>query len=724
MMNITRKLLAIPMLLALLFFTACTNDAENEQPTPPQAETTSEANATPQLIAEQASIPALHVKFETGRGPTDLLYIPLSALNLAEGETYELTMKIHAPHDISIRMLRQITHPDGRQEWAPNREWHTVEFSREVLKWEYVTIPIDLTTNTQGNIWVRRASGAAGNYDFYIAEMFLSSDGEVIRFIEFDTLNTADNVNIETTQKPDLPEIIPPPGPKTEVQLRVGDLVFIVDGKRGTLQTSPVVVDGEPFIPLSFISEVTGISNLDFPEELQVQLIDGHEMAALNLLTSVLNIPAEWNSTTQFIRISVEIDRLYAVEVEEAAQPSAMRPLRQLSDQSIPIDFNAVKAQSDFDLSRALTAAPLWENFSDYFSLGVSINGFNNTNVSINSHEMAALTAHHFNSVTYSNMMKPDNILDHSRSMENAAAGDEAGVAVHFNNVIPGLEFAKANNMGMRGHVLVWHTQTPNWFFREGFRSDGELVSRDIMNARLESYIRQVLQFTNEYYPDIIYAWDVVNEAVTTAAGQFNNDSGWHTRTHHGDSANPINNYWYKTMGPEYVRQSFYFARRYAAPNVMLFYNDYNTFQRDKTLAIVNLLTELIEEDLVDGMGMQSAFGLNWPGSLRAGENSVAQAIEAFSALGIELQMTELTVRVGSPDFFERQAERYQEFFEIVLEKHQNNGGPANITNVTFFGLMDNYLFYPGFHQYYWLFDYRLQPKPAFFALSTLFDGN
>jgi endo-1,4-beta-xylanase len=441
-------------------------------------------------------------------------------------------------------------------------------------------------------------------------------------------------------------------------------------------------------------------------------------MASLYSIRDVLGLPAEWNSTNQFIRLTVEIENINVEVVEAAPQPNPITPFRTLEDQKVPIDFEYVLARSEFDLSRALSGQPLHETFTDYFSLGVSINGINITNASVISHELAAITAYHFNSVVYSNLMKPDFLLDHQGSMANAAAGDEAGVATHFHNAIPGLEFARTNGLGMRGHTLVWHTQTPHWFFREGFRTDGEFVSAEIMTARLESYIRQVLTFTNEYFPGVIYAWDVVNEAVTTARGQYNNSTGWHTRTHHGSSENPIPNLWYHVLGPDYVRLAFYFARRYAAPYTRLFYNDYNTFQRDKTLAIVNLLTELMEEGLVDGMGMQSAMGLNWPASLRTGSNSVVQAINEFSALGLELQMTEHTVRIGSPDFFEEQAARYREFFEILLEMHEVNGGPANITNVTFFGLMDNYHFYANLHQYYWLFDYRLQPKPAFFAVK------
>ncbi|MCL2371848.1 MAG: endo-1,4-beta-xylanase [Defluviitaleaceae bacterium] len=715
------KKFVIPLFICLLAFVfAGCNRTPEVAPAEAQAETsTPDAVIQPVGTAQPDAVEdyfALRVDFEAGRsGPQDFVVLPIAALGLEAGRVYELSMRLHSPDEISILVRREITHPDGRSEWVHNREWQTVDFDEYVYWWAEISLPLDLSTNPDGNIQIRRPAGQAGAFSFYVTDVIASYGGEEVSRAGLANFVALDGASLTLVADPGFPDFVPPPGPKTEVQLRVGDLVFIVSGMRGTLDVAPVVIDGVPYLPLSFISEATGIT--EFPDELQTAEEYGHQMVSLYSLTSVLGIPGEWNSTTQFIRISVEIDRVSAVEVEPAQQPDAIRPLRTLEDQRVPIDFEDVKTRSDFDLSRALSGPHLYQTFEDFFSLGVSLNGINLTNVSIISHELAALTAYHFNSITYSNLMKPDFLLDHANSMANAQAGDETAVAVHFHNAIPGMEFAKANGLMMRGHTLLWHTQTPDWFFREGFEAGGELASREVMIARLESYISQVLDFFQTYYPGIIYAWDVVNEAVTTARGQYNNERGWHTRTHHGPSDNPISNRWYETVGPDYVRYAFTFARRYADPDVRLFYNDYNTFQRDKTMAIVNLLTYLQEHDLVDGMGMQSAFGLQWPGSLRTGENSVVQAIEAFSALGLELHMSEHTVRVGSPDFFERQAERYREFFEIVLEMHVNNGGPANITNVTFFGLMDNYLFYAGFEQYYWLFDYRLQPKPAFYAV-------
>lgn len=90
--------------------------------------------------------------------------------------------------------------------------------------------------------------------------------------------------------------------------------------------------------------------------------------------------------------------------------------------------------------------------------------------------------------------------------MKNADDGI-AEPALKYDSVIAGLEFSEENHIQMRGHVLVWHAQTPRWFFREGYRGNGDLVDR---NTMLQSE-----------YPGVIYCWDVVNEAVEVVEGHY-----------------------------------------------------------------------------------------------------------------------------------------------------------------------------------------------------------
>ncbi|MGB4163067.1 MAG: endo-1,4-beta-xylanase, partial [Bacillota bacterium] len=155
-----------------------------------------------------------------------------------------------------------------------------------------------------------------------------------------------------------------------------------------------------------------------------------------------------------------------------------------------------------------------------------------------------------------------------------------------------------------------------------------------------------------------------------------------------------------------------------ADPEVKLFYNDYNTFQPSKTQAIYRLVSHLKEKGLIDGIGMQGYMDLSYPG-IESGRDNLKDALAKFAELGLEIHITELSIRTNgsSEELFRRQAQRYQAVFNTLAEMDTAGGGPANITSVTVFGLMDNYLFYSDDTTTTRLFDGNLQPKPAFYSV-------
>lgn len=361
------------------------------------------------------------------------------------------------------------------------------------------------------------------------------------------------------------------------------------------------------------------------------------------------------------------------------------------------------------DIGPATSIASLKEVYAPYFKIGVGLTGYAPNVMMTTSEAMSEVVKYHFNSATLTNLMKPSYLLDQRASIENAKNGDGMP-AVTFDSCIDALEFCKENGIGMRGHTLVWHAQVPGWFFREGYGDDAPLVDRETMLARMESYIAQVIGFTEEYYPGVVYCWDVVNEAVEPGAGMHEEETGYCIRTYSGEEEN----LWYTVIGADYVEKAFEYARKYAPEDVKLFYNDYNTFQPLKNEKICALLSDLRAKGLVDGVGMQSYYDRNNP-DIKGKTGSVQRAIENFSELGLEIQITELTINIDEPD--ERallvQAMRYKEMFELLLEMDSDNGGPANITSVTMFGLMDEYMLYPDNEEYSRLFDGDLQPKQA-----------
>jgi len=365
-------------------------------------------------------------------------------------------------------------------------------------------------------------------------------------------------------------------------------------------------------------------------------------------------------------------------------------------------------SDSDYDLTAALTEPALKDLCSNYFTLGVGINGSTIENQTLNMPEYMAVAKKHFNSCTMTNLMKSAYILDQQGSQKSAKEGDGSPV-LSYECIDPTLEWCQENGMRMRGHTLVWHVQAPDWFFRQGYDDKGEYVDRDTMLSRMESYIMQLMTHVQDNYPGVVYCWDVVNEAVDPDKGD--KDSPFLCRTENEGTPNP----WYATIGEDYVEMAFTYARKYAAQDVKLFYNDFNTFQTAKRDAIYTLCQSLKEKGLIDGIGMQGYWDVDYPN-----DSTLKTAILKFAELELEIHITELSVGVEEEDeeSFAKQGNRYGAIFMLLHDLDKEGGGSANITNVTLFGLIDHYR--EGDTTNSRLFDSAYQPKPAFTRVRNM----
>ncbi len=328
--------------------------------------------------------------------------------------------------------------------------------------------------------------------------------------------------------------------------------------------------------------------------------------------------------------------------------------------------------------------------YEPYFKIGAAISRWNLHTPA----NMKLLTAQ-FSSFTCENDMKPMYYLDKEANKKDPEKYN-LSPALTFENAIPYLEFAKDNKIAMRGHTLVWHNQTPRWFFCERYNENFPMADRETILARLESYIHGVLDFVQTNYPGIIYAWDVVNEIVDEGAFR--------------------KSIWTETVGEDFFIKAFEFARKYAAPEVSLFYNDYETalpWKRDYIIA--NVLKPLMDKGLVDGMGMQSHLLMDHPdlGDYRT-------ALEMYGATGLQVHITELDMHNADPgeESMHALAQRYQEFFKIYLDAKKS--GKANITSVTFWNLLDENSWLSGFRRetsYPLVFKGKCEAKEAYYAV-------
>lgn len=289
----------------------------------------------------------------------------------------------------------------------------------------------------------------------------------------------------------------------------------------------------------------------------------------------------------------------------------------------------------------------------------------------------------HFNSLAFSNAMKPYNMLSKSKCQQSP----DGMPRLDFTEADKFMDYAKENGIKVRGHVLVWDNGLGSWFFREGYKDNGAYVSRSVMLKRLESYIKQVVQHFRSKYPGVLYCWDVVNEAVGDTPGtDCSSSDSCRIRTKRSGS----DNLFYKIIGSDYVKKSFEYARKYSDPNMKLFYNDYSNIGVGKRNATVNLIKSInSSQKLCDGVGMQCYqnidFSIFKTYSNKSG-SSLADAIHMYSDLGVEVHLTELTVKNTSASGNTEHAKYYNEFIRTVIDCNING---ANVTNVSIWGIVD-----------------------------------
>jgi len=248
-------------------------------------------------------------------------------------------------------------------------------------------------------------------------------------------------------------------------------------------------------------------------------------------------------------------------------------------------------------------------------------------------------------------------------------------------------EFAQTNHLSLRGHTLVWHSQNPWWLTRgQWTREEGLRI--------MEEHITTVMR----HFKGKVYAWDVVNEAVSDQAP-------WGVRA---DSS------WTKTVGADYVEKAFEFARR-ADPQAVLYYNDYGAEGAGpKADAVFQLLQHLKAKNLVDGVGWQCHFESGW----KADKGHAANA-GRIAKLGLEISITELDFRFtlpSTPEKLATQAESYRSMLQFCLSQ-------PNIKAMVLWGFTDKSSWIPQFFKGQGdalIFDRDYHPKPAYYALADL----
>ena len=334
----------------------------------------------------------------------------------------------------------------------------------------------------------------------------------------------------------------------------------------------------------------------------------------------------------------------------------------------------------------------LKDAYKDYFTIGVALNQRN-----VSDDAQKELVLKQFNSVTAENDWKPGEIHP-KEGVWNFEKADKIA------------DFCRQNGIKMRGHCLCWHSQFADWMFTD---KKGKPVKKEVFYERLRDHIHTVVN----RYKDVVYAWDVVNEAMADDGG----GPRWGRRP--GEEPSPYRqSRHFQLCGDEFIAKAFEFARE-ADPDVLLFYNDYSCVDKGKRERIYNMVKKMKDAGVpIDGIGMQGHYNIYFPD-----EDQLDQTITKFKELVKHIHITELDLRMnnesGGQLMFSRgeakpqpaymqtlQTDQYSRLFKI-FRKHADV-----IDNVTFWNLgdRDSWL---GVNNHPLPFDENYRPKQCMRAI-------
>lgn len=332
--------------------------------------------------------------------------------------------------------------------------------------------------------------------------------------------------------------------------------------------------------------------------------------------------------------------------------------------------------------------------YSSHFKFGNILNGST-------ANTMQQVVLREFNSITPENELKPDQTLVQSGSTNT-------DIKVELKNGAKAiLKFCEDNNIPVRGHTLVWHSQTPEWFFKDNFQTSGNWVTPAVMDQRMESYIKKMFELITTSYPKLnLYAYDVVNEAVSDAGKP---------RTS-GSDVKAGQSMWVQVYGNNsFVEKAFTYARKYAPATTKLFYNDYNEYMGAKMNYIADSVVKpLYKKKLLDGMGMQSHLEIRQGTNPFPSVSDYGNAVKKYKDIGVEIHVTELDAGMESAYYNEQiQATYYKNIMNEIITK----GGSA-VTAVVIWGIQDNQSWRKAEKPL--LFDDSGNKKPAYTSVVSL----
>lgn len=388
--------------------------------------------------------------------------------------------------------------------------------------------------------------------------------------------------------------------------------------------------------------------------------------------------------------ISLMLALIMALSLVSCGEPKVEEPefdVATLTNQELTYSLEELETLAAQDLLMNSFEAPALYKYFDNMDLGVAFGVGQIKDYTTDPVTQGILK--HFNVYVLGNECKPAYI--------HRGEGQ-----FYWDDVDRFVEFGKINDVTLRGHTLLWHSQVPDWWFKadpNDTRSvrecydQGALATREQLTERLTTFITEYVT----RYKDDIEVWDLCNEVL-------NADS---IRTVRDDS------YWAEIIGDvdgngfkdDYVEIAANAARA-ADEDAVLIINDFNMeWQNSKTQAMYDMVERLLRKGVrIDGVGFQSHIGLDCNVELYrqniekiAGLSAVYNECFPEHIGNFRVQITELDMNmfVGansdksyykwSEEEFNVQAEKYAQLFEMF----QDFADQGIIDMVVFWGTDD-----------------------------------
>lgn len=363
------------------------------------------------------------------------------------------------------------------------------------------------------------------------------------------------------------------------------------------------------------------------------------------------------------------------------------------------------------------------------------------------------LVEKHFNAVTFGNELKPDALFNYqidgnSVPTKNITFENEELQVPVVNDAGDSLDFSRADAMAdkilewnnahpdqkirIRGHVLVWHSQTQEWFFHENYDITKPYVNKETMNRRLEWFISSVFdhyfgEAANKKYDGLFYGWDVVNEAVIGNTYRTDKVSAAESLSEirHGNNSS----WWHVYESNEFIINAFKYANKYAPKDVELYYNDFGETDNTKCEGIVKLIKDVksVKGTRLDAFGMQAHYNVD--GFSAAQFKSVAKK---YAQAAGKVQLTELDFKASSTydgtaatkeSEYTKMAYCHKNLYEAIKALKKEG---TNVSGITVWGVIEPNSWLhsqsdlgggaSGSAQCPLLFDGNYKAKPAYWA--------